>query len=367
MTRADVGNEPTPVRTPLRLRRIDATALARNRLTRPYRANCRLPSGEEAELLLQLDTGAPVQADDGLTLSTRFGPVMAFDYGPLLLACCGVDIDGAPASCVRLALARYGFAALAPALQVALGEPTVCEAPPSAAARAPMVDLHVQFRLPSIRLAMRWRISATGMHALLDGGAWHRAHAPAAVPAWLTQARAFIPLLVGITMLPMADYRVLTRGDIVRIDACRFDVTGRTVVRFAGRCLHLCWLDAERCFEVQTMSDAPLSHDLESVHEVAAETVLETDRSATEASFSIAPSAIPIRLSFSLGGLTLTVREISEIGVGSLLPLERGLPPQVKIEAHGVPIGSGELVDLDGKLAVQITHWPQDGSTPPTS
>lgn len=365
MTPVDVGDGRPPVRTPLRLRRIDATVLVRSRLTRPYRAKCGLPSGEEAELLLQLDTGAPVRADDGLTLSTRFGPALAFDYGPLLLACCGVDVDGAPASCVRVALARYGFAALAPALQAALGEPTVCEALPEAALREPMVGLHVQFRLPSIRLAMRLRVSAIGMHTLLDGGAWHRVDAPPSLPAWLTPARALVPLLVGVTILPLADYRMLTRGDIVRVDACRFDVTGRTVVRFAGRRLHLCWLDAQRCFEVQsiTMSDALPSPDLEAVPEIAP----ETDDSATGASLSIEPSAIPIRLSFSLGVLTLTVGEISEISAGSLLPLERGLPPQVKIEAHGVPIGAGELVDLDGKLAVQITHWPHDGATPPTS
>jgi type III secretion protein Q len=368
MTRVDVGNGLAPIRrTPLQLRRIDATALVRSRLTRPYRAKCRLPSGEEAELLLQLDTGAPVRADDGLTLSTRFGPAVAFDYGPLLLACCSVDVDGAPASCVRVALARYGFAALAPALQAALGEPTVCEAPPDAALREPMVGLHVRFRLPSIRLAMRLRFSAIGMHALLDGGAWHRVDAPASLPAWLTQARAFVPLLVGVTMLPMADYRMLTRGDIVRVDACQFDVTGRTVLRFAGRRLHLCWLDAQRCFEVQTMSDDTPSADPETVPATVPEIAPETDESATGASLSIELSAIPIRLSFSLGMLTLTVGEISEIGAGSLLPLERGLPPQVKIEAHGVPVGAGELVDLDGRLAVQITHWPHDGATPPQS
>jgi type III secretion protein Q len=365
MTRVDVGNTLPPVRRPPQLRCIDATALVMSRLTRPYRATCRLPSGEQAELLLQRDTGAPVRANDGLTLSTRFGPAVAFDYGPLLLACCGVDVDGAPPSSVRVALARYGFAALAPALQAALGEPTVCEGASDAASQEPMVGLHVQFRLPSIRLAMRLRVGPVGMQALLDGGAWHRLDAPACLPAWLTRARACVPLLVGVTILPMADYRMLARGDIVRVDACRFDVTGRAVVRFAGRRLHLCWLDAQRCFEVQTMtmSDDIPSPDLETVPEIAP----ESDENATGASLSIDPSAIPIRLSFSLGTLTLTVGEISEIGAGSLLPLERGLPPQVKIEAHGVPIGAGELVDLDGKLAVQITHWPRDGATPPTS
>jgi type III secretion protein Q len=91
------------------------------------------------------------------------------------------------------------------------------------------------------------------------------------------------------------------------------------------------------------------------------------DDTAASATASIEPSAIPVRLSFSLGVLSLTVGKISEICAGSLLPLDRGLPPQVKIEANGLPIGAGELVDLEGKLAVEITQWPHDGAAPPKS
>jgi type III secretion protein Q len=164
-----------------------------------------------------------------------------------------------------------------------------------------------------------------------------------------------LPLIVGATTLPLADYRALTCGDVVRVESTPFDVTGRAIVRFAGRRLHLCWLDAQRCFEVQAMSDDSPFPDP------------AIDDTAAGATSSIQLSAIPVRLSFSLGVLSLTVGDISEIGMGSLLPLDRGVPPQVKIEANGLPIGAGELVDLDGKLAVEITEWPHDGAAPPTS
>jgi type III secretion protein Q len=342
-------------KAPVRLRRIDATGLAQSRLTRSYRARCPLPGGDEAELLMRLDTHSPARADDCLPLSTRFGLAVAFDYGALLLACCGVDVDGAPAPGVRIALARYGFAALPPALQTALGEPTVCAALSDAMLREATIGLHLQLRSPSIRLTMRLRITSTGMHALLDSGAWRRVDAPPSLPTWLTDTRAALPVIVGATTLPLADYRALTCGDVVRVEATRFDVTGRAILRFAGRRLHLRWLDAQQCFEVQAMSDDTPFPDR------------AIDDTAASATASIEPSAIPVRLSFSLGVLSLTVGKISEICAGSLLPLDRGLPPQVKIEANGLPIGAGELVDLEGKLAVEITQWPHDGAAPPKS
>jgi type III secretion protein Q len=340
------------VPAPLSLRRIDATALAKSRLTHPYRATCLLQSGEEAELLLRLDATAPARPDSALALSTRSGSAVAFDYGPLLLACSGVDMDSAADPSVRTALARYGFASLPPTLQAVLGEPSVCGTPPDAVMREPTVGLRLRLALPSIRLTMRLFIPALGLHAMLDSGVWRRVDTRASLPAWLRQAKAALPLLVGVTVLPLADYRALACGDVVRVEASRFDVTGRAIVPFAGRRLHLCWLDAQQSFEVQAMSDATAFPDA------------ETDKSIAGAPSSIEPSAIPIRLSFSLGALSLTVGEVSAIAAGSLLPLDRGLPPHVTIEANGLPIGAGELVDLDGRLAVQITQWPHGDTRP---
>lgn len=357
--RASMSLSTIADQAPLRLRRIDAMTLARSRLTHAYCATCLLPSGDEAELLLRLDVSPPVGACEGLTLSTRFGPAVAFEYGPLLLACSGVDLDGATEPGVRVALARYGFAALAPSLQAALGEPTPSNAPIG----EPTIAVHMRLRLPSIRLTMRWRATAAGILALLDSGAWRRVDAPRSIPAWLAEANAALPLLAGATTLSLADFRALRQGDVVRVAASRFDVTGRAIVRFAGRRLHLCWLDAQRCFEVQTMSDdTPFrDSDTHTCTDTDTHAGIETDLPPPGAPPSIDTSAIPVRLSFSLGVLSLTVGEVSQLAAGALLPLDRGLPPRVEIEANGLPIGAGELVDLDGRLAVEITQWPHDG------
>jgi type III secretion protein Q len=62
-------------------------------------------------------------------------------------------------------------------------------------------------------------------------------------------------------------------------------------------------------------------------------------------------------LSFVIGTLDLPLGALAAASGGTLLRLAEGMPPTVRIEANGVLVGYGELVDLDGRLAVEITQW----------
>lgn len=339
----------------MRLRRIEAWEKARHGLTHAYRAQCLLPDGSAAELLLRIDEAPPGDLQRPLPLWTRFGAAMAFDYGPLLLACTGIDVDGSPASGSHRALARYAFAALPPALHTALGDPVVCHAPASTSEQTPFIALHLRLALPSIRVTMRLRMTADGIDALLDSGAWNRAEGPLSLPAWTATLKAPVSLAAGSTTLSLAEYGKLARGDIVCTSTTSFDLAGRTVVRVASRRLAIRWLTPHQCFEVEDMSER------------AASAPEGLDTTAQRDGPPVDTADIPVRLTFSLGALSLTVGDIAALRRGSLLELEHGLPPAVKIEANGLPVGMGELVDLDGRLAVEITQWPQGGSRPLTS
>jgi type III secretion protein Q len=341
---------------PVGLRRIDAIANVRHRLTRPYRARCNLADGAEAELLISEDTCPTNDRTRGLPLSTRFGPAVAFDYGALLLACTGVDIAQSTQPSTQAALACYGFAALEPKLRAALGDPTVSDTAAAALACEPTFAIHLSVRLPSIRLTMRWVMSATGLHALLDSEPWRPLASPASVPAWLATTHTSLRLAVGESTLPLAECNGLACGDIVRVSTSSFDVAGHGTVRVASHHLQLRWLNSHRCFELENMTHAPtLSSDNPADYQDDITGV------ATSATTPIDTAAIPVRLSFSLGTLRLTVADVAALRVGSLLELARGMPPAVTIEANGLAIGAGELVDLDGRLAVEITQWPSAG------
>lgn len=354
----DEGRGTRTPSVPIRLRRIDAIAKARHRLTRVHRAHCPLTGAGDADLLVREDMHPADSGAQGLPLSTRFGPAIAYDYAALLLACTGIDLTHSRKPPAHVALARYGFAALAPALQSALGEPTVSEtAAPSPDSEATF-PVNLLLRLPSMRLTMRWLMTAAGLHALLDSDPWHPVATPPplSLPPWLSSLDAAIGGDIGESSVPLAEYNRLAPGDIVLIAQSAFDVAGRAVVRVGSCGLHVRWLATHCCFEVENMThipDSPSDAACPSTPATALSTVDQGD--------------IPVRLSFSLGTLRATVGDVAALRPGSLLELKRGMPPEVTIEANGMTIGSGELVDLDGRLAVEIMHWPHPRTPSPTS
>lgn len=346
-----------PAVTPVSLRRIDAIAKLRHRLARAYRAQCPLTVGGAADLFVREDVYPANDESQGLPLSTRFGPAIAYDYASLLLACTGIDMTRPRMPPAHRALARYAFAALAPSLRHALGEPAVSDTAATVRQGEPAFPVYLSVCLPSIRLTMRWVMTAAGLDALLDSDPWHPIAEPASPPQWLTGLRAAVPIDVGEAALPLAEFDTLSRGDIVRIAAGAADVSGRALVHVGPCALQLRWLDTHRCFEVENMTHAPSAPP---------EDAIAGAGSASPTS-SIDTGSIPVRLSFSLGTLGTTVGALAALRTGSLLELKRGMPPEVTIEANGVTIGSGELVDLDGRLAVEITRWPPPCAPSPTS
>ena len=348
----------------IRLRHIDAIAQARHRLVRTHRAHCPLTGGGDAQLFIREDVQLPTDGGQGLPLSTRFGPVIAYDYASLLLACTGIDTTGPTKPSAQAALARYGFAALAPALQNALGEPAVSDTAATALQQEPTFAIHVLIRLPSLRLTMRWVMTATGLHRLLDSDPWHPIAEASAPPSWLSALPIAIPIDVGESTLPFSECNRLARGDIVRIASSAFDVAGRAIVSLGPCALHLRWLDIHRCFEVENMTHPAYAspHDTDTADAAAA-----ADTRSAIAPASIDTGSIPVRLSFSLGTLRMTVAEVAALRPGALLELKHGMPPRVTIEANGIAIGSGELVDLDGRLAIEISQWPRPCVSSPTS
>ncbi len=67
---------------------------------------------------------------------------------------------------------------------------------------------------------------------------------------------------------------------------------------------------------------------------------------------------VPVQLRFEMGAVTLSLKALSELSVGTVLRLQGEVnPPCVVIRAGAQTVGRGELVDLEGRLGVQITQW----------
>jgi type III secretion system YscQ/HrcQ family protein len=69
---------------------------------------------------------------------------------------------------------------------------------------------------------------------------------------------------------------------------------------------------------------------------------------------------VPIQLVFSLGSLRMPIGQILQLQEGSVIELHKSTPAQVQIYANKRLIGGGEVVEIDGKLGVQISHLQQN-------
>lgn len=69
----------------------------------------------------------------------------------------------------------------------------------------------------------------------------------------------------------------------------------------------------------------------------------------------LALDALPVRLQFDLGQRYMPLAEVGALQVGQVLDLGRPLSQSVNIRANGALIGTGELMEIGGRIAVGIT------------
>ena len=74
----------------------------------------------------------------------------------------------------------------------------------------------------------------------------------------------------------------------------------------------------------------------------------------TPATSVVSIDGVPVRLSFDLGEVTLTLSQALALQPGQAISLSRPLSGPVRIRANGAVIGEGDLVQIDDHLGVSI-------------
>jgi len=70
--------------------------------------------------------------------------------------------------------------------------------------------------------------------------------------------------------------------------------------------------------------------------------------------------ALEVSLQFCVGRIELTLAQLRRIAAGSLVDLDAPAQACVEILANGQRIGRGELVEIDDRLAVEITEFSSE-------
>jgi type III secretion protein Q len=330
------------------LRRINTAAFHERRFVRAYEAEFKSGDGTWRRLRLSpCEWQEAIPYARGLWVSTCFGDACWFDCASFLLAVTGIDIQSPPSPSARAAFAGYAIAALPAFMQRVLGGPVFDRSPREMPANRQLVAT-LSYEASQIAVAMRLAIDARSLAAMLDDGPW-RAE-PARVPSWLGGLPSRLRVLAGGVTLSVSDLARLRIGDVIRLPERCFNAAGHGNVRLFDRVAELRWLDDQLSFEVISVTN----------HHQHSASNSDVEPRAQTHDFDV--GRLPVRLSFALGSLALSLSEVAALRQGSLLRLDGGLPPHVSIEANGVPIGYGELVDLDGRLAVEITQWSHAGN-----
>ncbi|MGP3591681.1 FliM/FliN family flagellar motor switch protein [Vagococcus sp. WN89Y] len=189
--------------------------------------------------------------------------------------------------------------------------------------------------------------------ALSDNPEWQPLPAPlcSALPLSL-------PIKLGALSVALAQLRQLRPDDVVFPATSYFSPTGRGELRLAQ--LHL---EGELLFEEGHPARFLITRLENTYVNVTPEDQLPADISQPDTPLSEAPlsqaspfDALPLALTVRCGHLKLTLGELHRLDVGSTVTVDNVVPGEALL-CHGeFPLAKGELVDVEGRLGLQITH-----------
>ncbi|MGB3705731.1 MAG: type III secretion system cytoplasmic ring protein SctQ [Castellaniella sp.] len=146
---------------------------------------------------------------------------------------------------------------------------------------------------------------------------------------------------IGCADLPTSDLRALGAGDVVLLDQYLVGPEGEL------------WLGIPQGQGVRVRAEHSSYLVTQGWTSLMTQTVPSAEDTPPAEPLDI--DAVPVRLTFDLGDRVLSLAELRQLQPGALFNLQRPLADgPVMIRANGALIGTGDLVDVDGKIGVRV-------------
>ncbi|WP_174865485.1 type III secretion system cytoplasmic ring protein SctQ [Pectobacterium polaris] len=227
-----------------------------------------------------------------------------------------------------------------------------------------LAEQHNKDAAPCAWLSVRWngitvrsRMQAADAVwlALFSRADWQRQRR--ALPTGMTIA---IPLTLANVVLPLSALRRLCTGDLILPNRPWFTPSGEGTLsagtlRLRGT-LQLSEL-APYTFTVtdmETVSMPPSATDTMLADPHSEASALEFAQMSDNVTENL--PALPVTLHIRCGSLTMTLTELQHIASGSVLTLRDVVPGQAWLYYGDIALASGDLVDVEGRLGLQITQ-----------
>ncbi|MEI2417104.1 type III secretion system cytoplasmic ring protein SctQ [Orrella sp. JC864] len=280
-------------------------------------------------------------------------------------------LPGLPAPVLPQALQAAAFEtllqeALAALAQAGAGGPVRVQALQAGAARALAHAWTVTLHAPDTGALCHAVLETDGLGLMLLAALLGKA-APARRDA---QALAALPIrlraVLGHTRLPLAELRALGPGDVVLLDHYRVGADGALWLEAGqGQALRV---RAEGSHYIVTKGWTSLmtQESTERPEPIAA--AQQAGAAAPDAPAPLALEAIPVQLSFDLGERSIALAELQRLQPGEVFDLHRPLADgPVMIRANGALVGTGTLVEVDGRIGVMVQAWGPAGAAMPAA
>lgn len=211
------------------------------------------------------------------------------------------------------------------------------------------------------RQACRARIPATTLLDLLQHRHWQAPALAFGAPDWPLR----LPLLLGHCPLSVGQLASLRPGDVLLVEQPLFSPEGDGSLQVGACRLHLQPLPGTTLrFTLTdleaTRMNASLDHfaftDSESLTPVASPYTYPADDNAEAQDDPGRFDDLPLALTLRAGSLNLSLGQLRNLGVGSVLTFSGCVPGQATLCQGERPLAHGELVDIEGRLGLQITR-----------
>ncbi|WLG88003.1 FliM/FliN family flagellar motor switch protein [Pseudomonas cucumis] len=221
----------------------------------------------------------------------------------------------------------------------------------------------LEARINDVRICSQLRLAPTTLLRLLDRGNWRP---PLSGPD--SDLPLCIPFLLGRTHMSAAALRSLRQGDIVFPEQALFAPDGQGPLQIGGWRLSLQMESTNPPRFIvteleETAMNAPLDYlnppSLDSMN--ALEGLPDLDTSALGQTLASADrfADLPLALTLRMGSVSLKLSELRTLAIGSVLTVEGSTVGNAML-CHGErPLAHGELVDVEGRLGLQITRLEQ--------
>lgn len=249
---------------------------------------------------------------------------------------------------------------------------------PTAEPAVPGIVCRLDVRVGAARVTSHLQMPGTTLLGLLRAAPWQRRSAPGFAGFAL-----HVPLELGRLALPAGQLAALRPGDVLVPETALFDSSGQGLIRLGRHCLQV---------RVHSRA-APLRLTLLALEETVMSTTADTDiltpdwddtaryepeaqapEAADQPAYGVAETEeapmtepvaadlperfddLPLALTIRCGHLNLTLGELRNLAPGAVLQVQGATPGTAALFYGERALAHGELVEVDGRLGLQIAR-----------